>query len=70
MALYDSVSLGNHLEKGVSEMASYKVAVNEAASELVNLIRPSVPTWLQKDTRVAFAEEVFLRAASKVREEL
>lgn len=70
MALYDSVSLSNRLETGVSEMVAYKAAVNEAASELINLIRPSVPSWLQRDTRVAFAEEVFLRAATSVREEL
>lgn len=70
MALYDSESLSNHLERGIAEMAGYKVAVNEAASELVNLIRPSVPSWLQRDTRVAFAQEVFLQAATKVQEEL
>lgn len=70
MALFDSVALNNELERGVTELVAYKAAVNEAASELINLVRSSVPNWLQRDTRVEFAEEVFLQAATKVQKEL
>lgn len=70
MAIYDSASLSLNLERGLTELSAYKAAVNEAASELVNLVRPRVPSWYQRDTRVSFAEEVFLQAASKVQEEL
>lgn len=70
MAIYDSASLSLNLERGLTELSAYKAAVNEAASELVNLVRPRVPNWYPRETRVGFAEEVFLQAATKIREEL
>ena len=70
MAIYDSASLSLNLERGLTELSAYKAAVNEAASELVNLVRPRVPNWYPRETRVGFAEEVFLQAATKVREGL
>lgn len=70
MAIYDSTSLSHNLERGLTELASYKSAVDEAATELINLVRPRIPSWYPRETRVGFAEEVFLQAASKIREEL
>lgn len=70
MAIYDSTSLSHNLERGLTELAAYKSAVDEAASELVNLVRPRVPNWYKREMRVSFAEEVFLQAATRVKEEL
>lgn len=70
MAIYDSSALSQSLERGLTELSAYKAAVDEAASELVNLVRPRVPNWYQREMRVNFAEEVFLQAATKLREEL
>lgn len=70
MAIYDSSALSQSLERGLTELSAYKAAVDEAASELVNLVRPLVPVRYPREMRVNFAEEVFLQAATKLREEL
>lgn len=70
MAVYDSAALSLNLERGLTELTAYKAAVDEAASELVNLVRPRIPNWYKRDMRVSYAEEVFLQAATKLREEL
>lgn len=70
MAVYDSAALSLNLERGLTELAAYKSAVDEAATELINLVRPRIPNWYPRETRIGFAEEVFLQAASKIREEL
>lgn len=48
MAVYDSAALSLNLERGLTELAAYKSAVDEAATELINLVRPRI-------------EEVYLR---------
>lgn len=70
MAVYDSATLSLNLERGLTELSAYKAAVNEAATELVNLVRPRIPNWYTRDVRVSYAEEIFLQAATKVQKEL
>ncbi len=67
---FDTTILKVQLDEGISHLTYYKTAVNCAAEELVRMVSDAIPNHFNREMRVAFAQEVFLQAATKVQEEL
>lgn len=67
---FDTMILKVQFDDGVSHLTNYKIAVNYAAEELVRMVSDAIPNHFNREMRVAFAQEVFLQAATKVQEEL